>query len=90
VFEPGALNAAIKVYPNPAQGVATIAYTFETPGDLEVTVYDGRGRLVTSLQEKGQSAGELQLQVQDWAEGLYHIRISNGHEQIARQLVVRK
>jgi hypothetical protein len=90
VFEPGALNANIKVYPNPAKTEATIAYTFETPGDLQIHVYDVRGKLVTSRLEKGQTEGQILLNVQDWAEGLYHIRISNGFDQIARQLVISK
>ena len=90
VFEPGSLNASIKVYPNPASSQATVAYQFDTPGDLQISVYNVRGQLVTTRMEKGQTDGEVILNVQDWAEGLYHIRISNGYEQIARQLVVSK
>lgn len=90
VFEPGALNANIKVYPNPARSEATIAYQFETPGDLQISVYNVRGQLVATRNEKGQTEGQILLNVQDWAEGLYHIRISNGFDQIARQLVVSK
>ena len=90
VFEPGALNANIKVYPNPAKSEATIAYQFETPGDLHISVYNVRGQLVATRIEKGQTEGQILLNVQDWAEGLYHIRISNGFDQIARQLVVSK
>ena len=90
VYEPGALNNAIRVYPNPASSQARIEYAFETAQDIRMSVYDIYGKLVAELSEKGQAEGSIELDVQDWAEGLYHVRINNGFEQITRKLVVSK
>ncbi len=90
VYEPGALNNAIRVYPNPASSQARIDYAFETAQDLRMSVYDIYGKLVAEISEKGQAEGSIELDVQNWAEGLYHVRINNGFEQITRKLVVSK
>jgi hypothetical protein len=90
VFEAGSLNQAIRLYPNPSNAETKIAYDFQTPSDLNVTVYDARGKMITQINEKSVTNGSIQLNVQGWAEGIYHVRMFNGYEQISRQLVVTK
>ncbi|MDP2187796.1 MAG: T9SS type A sorting domain-containing protein [Sphingobacteriaceae bacterium] len=90
VFEAGSLNQAIRMYPNPSNAETNIAYEFQTPSDLNVTVYDARGKMITQINEKAVTNGSIKLNVQGWAEGIYHVRMFNGFEQIARQLVVTK
>jgi hypothetical protein len=90
VFEAGALNNAIELYPNPTQNVAFIRYDFETPNDLAIYVYDVKGRLIQQNREQAVMNGNVELNTSSWANGLYYIRISNGSQEIARKLVVNK
>jgi hypothetical protein len=90
VFEPGSLGSAIRMYPNPTNAETHIAYEFQTPSDLNVTVYDARGKMVSQIIEKDITTGTIKLNVQNWSEGIYHVRMFNGSEQISRQLVVTK
>ncbi|MDP2188207.1 MAG: T9SS type A sorting domain-containing protein [Sphingobacteriaceae bacterium] len=90
VFEAGSLGSAIRMYPNPTSAETHIAYVFETPSELNVTIYDARGKMVSQIIEKDITTGTIKLNVQGWAEGIYHVRMFNGFEQISRQLVVTK
>jgi len=90
VFEAGSLNQAIRLYPNPSNAETKIAYDFQTPSDLNVTIYDARGKMITQINEKSVTNGSIQLNVQGWAEGIYHVRMFNGYEQISRPLMVTK
>jgi|GEM_PF-2396531 len=90
VFEAGSLGNAVRMYPNPSNTVTNIVYEFQTPSDLNVTVYDARGKMISQIIEKDITAGTIKLNVQNWAEGIYHVRMFNGFEQISRQLVVTK
>jgi hypothetical protein len=90
VFEAGSLGSAIRMYPNPTNAETHIAYEFQTPSDLNVTVYDARGKMVSQIIEKDITTGTIKLNVQNWSEGIYHVRMFNGSEQISRQLVVTK
>lgn len=90
VFEPGSLGSAIRMYPNPTNAETHITYEFQSPSDLNVTVYDARGKMVSQIIEKDITTGTIKLNVQNWSEGIYHVRMFNGSEQISRQLVVTK
>lgn len=90
VFEAGNLGNAIRMYPNPSNSETNIAYAFQTPSDLSITVYDARGQRIAQINEKAVTNGSIKLNVQGWAEGIYHVRMFNGYEQISRQLVVTK
>jgi hypothetical protein len=90
VFEAGSLENAVRMYPNPSSNHTNIVYDFQTPSDLNVTVYDARGKMISQIIEKDVTSGSIKLNVQGWAEGIYHVRMFNGYEQISRPLMVTK
>lgn len=45
-------------YPNPLNPETRITYSISTPGDVKLTVYDIRGRLVRQLVQEPQGGGE--------------------------------
>ncbi len=67
-----------QAYPNPFNPATTIAYGLPTDTQVELTVYDMNGRMITELVSEFQSAGVYEL---DWnasgqASGVYFIRLT--------------
>jgi len=48
----GAIEPAIKIYPNPNRGIFTLDISNITPGNYQVDIYFLSGQLIYSLQEK--------------------------------------
>ncbi|RSK48276.1 T9SS type A sorting domain-containing protein [Hymenobacter rigui] len=67
---------AVRVYPVPASTVATLDLLALPLGSYQVQVTDATGRLVLRTSTAGHT--ELPLPVQQWARGVYFIRISGG------------
>jgi hypothetical protein len=70
----------IGTYPNPFRSEATIAYALADESDVELTVYDMRGRKVRTLVDERQSAGRKNatLQARSLASGVYVFRLQIG------------
>lgn len=90
VFEAGALANAVKVYPNPASSEVYIDFSFEMPTDLVIHVYDARGQVVKHIKHSDLTNGKTRLEVSNWADGLYIVRMKSGAEQLTHRIVVNK
>ncbi|MFN3529998.1 MAG: T9SS type A sorting domain-containing protein [Bacteroidia bacterium] len=90
VFEAGAFDRAIRLYPNPANNEAYIAYEFEQYSKLYVEVYDAFGKVIHRVVEDAATSGAVKLETNSWAAGLYMIRIHNGSEMTSRQLIISR
>jgi hypothetical protein len=68
------------IYPNPSTGVFNIKLTGFTGGDIEFTVIDALGRMVTTgIWISVNDSFETVLDVSDLENGLYRLSlISNG------------
>ena len=68
---------SVALFPNPTAESATVRFTLETPGDAQVRVFDARGRLVATLADGRQTAGEhtLRLSTAGLASGSYVVRL---------------
>ncbi len=67
----------VSIYPNPFNPVTTIAYHLDSPGYVEIQVYDLLGRHVTTLMQAHQDAGSYKNQ---WngsshSSGVYFVRV---------------
>jgi hypothetical protein len=82
-------------YPNPFSDRTTLAYVLETPGRVEVSVYDGTGRRVRRLTERVASAGRHEV-VWDGrdeagralAPGTYFVRLVAGRRTETQAVLV--
>lgn len=82
--------AALAIYPNPANGHATLVYRLAESGSVRLEILDIRGRLQSTLSAGWQAAGEQRA---DWqardaagrplASGLYLARLSAGGRTLA-------
>ncbi len=84
---------SLSAFPNPFQLRTHIAFELETPGEVEISVFDVRGRLVRELFRGFRSAGAVET---TWdgtgadggrvPSGIYFARVSTGGEAESRTL----
>jgi hypothetical protein len=78
--------------PNPFNPVTTLAYTLPRSAHVRLAVYDVTGRLVVTLAQGVQSAGE---HVVEWdatglASGVYYYRLETGDVTHVRRAILLK
>jgi extracellular elastinolytic metalloproteinase len=89
VTEQSLLNG-ISIYPNPNNGIFTIAVNSNV-GDLTIVITDLQGRVVYSSTEKNVTAGYTQqIDLQSQAGGIYLLQISGNGEQRVDKITVQK
>jgi hypothetical protein len=69
------------VYPNPAQGLATVTFTARESGTLEMEVFDLQGRPHQQLLHQQVQAGSIHqypLDTSTLPSGMYLLRLVNG------------
>ena len=83
----------LAVYPNPADGQATVSFRPALDGQAQVLVYNALGQRVASLYDGEVTGGQLYvlpLLSQQLATGLYECRlVVNGHAEMRRLLIAR-
>jgi hypothetical protein len=70
-------NRRVELYPNPARGRVTVRLDLPSPSDVEVRVFDGRGRLVAGPERHSFGVGEqlLPLSLVGLSAGMYHVEV---------------
>ena len=68
---------SLRLYPNPA--VSTISVDFKNDGPLssDVVIFDLTGRRIESLRWTNSGQSPLTINVENYTEGIYFVRISN-------------
>lgn len=82
---------ALSVFPNPAQGLSTIAYrVLDRSQPVSIMVTDLVGRNARTLLNGAQSVGihELKVQTGDLAAGTYLVKVQVGERSATRKLVL--
>ena len=83
-------------YPNPFNATSVVGYRLPVVGMVSLNLYDLDGRLVQTLAEGWQSAGEHQAVIGGPAgtpvlpAGVYLIRLQAGRETMVRKAVIIK
>ena len=80
-------SETIAIYPNPATDYVTISasQSFE---NISVGIYDAMGREI-SRRDFSSSNTDEQISTQGFSKGMYFVKISNGHSQTTRKLVLK-
>lgn len=82
--------SAVKVYPNPSNGQFTLSFNSDVAENLTVTITNNLGQKV--LEEKTTTtAGTFtkQINMNQAAQGIYHITISNGKNIAGYKMIVQ-
>ena len=77
----------IAIYPNPATDYFTISAS-ESFENISVGIYDAMGREI-SRRDFSSSNTDEQISTQGFSKGMYFVKISNGHSQTTRKLVLK-
>ncbi len=79
-------------YPNPFNPGTTIAYYLSKSGDVQLKIYDNRGRLVRDIRKKNQTAGKhfLELSASELASGVYYYQLLHeGQTKQKKMILIR-
>lgn len=84
---------SIDIYPNPSVDRVVVQVVPVAPGEVVVEVFDVLGRMVHRVSGTDGVAGieaRLSVDVQEWADGLYVVRIGNADRTEVRAFVVSR
>jgi len=81
---------SMKLYPNPTNGMATLAIVLKNDAHVAVQVTDMSGREVLPTLEKDMRSGEnfTELNTADLAGGIYFVKVSDGNSSANVKMVV--
>lgn len=78
-----------KLFPNPSNGMITVSFDVESSNDVNIELFDIRGRKIKSSAFKvsGNTFSKA-LNYQSVAKGLYIVKIKNGNNRISKKIVI--
>jgi PKD repeat protein len=81
-------NSNINVYPNPSNGRFVVSLSHPQPG-LQIAVYNLLGELVYQLNPV-QAANQYQLDMSQYANGVYVVQVKNGGNTSSQKITLTK
>ncbi len=81
-------SAALNIYPNPTEGMLQIDYQFEGNRNLHLQVFDAVGRQVLQQKANAFNGFNKQLQLSNFAKGVYLLTITSEEGTARKQIVV--
>jgi hypothetical protein len=80
----------LALYPNPNNGQFTISFTANAGEDVNVAMYDVRGRLINSKDYTNNASNFSEtLDYRNLSAGMYFVTITNGNQQTTKKLTIR-
>jgi N-acetylneuraminic acid mutarotase len=81
---------ALHIYPNPAHGLTTLAYSVQSPGQVRLEIYDMLGKRVTIQLNKFKVPGEYEIPFDTggFEPGIYLCNLTTASERITVKLMV--
>lgn len=76
------------LYPNPNDGTFTVKFNSNTGNDINVAVYDMRGRSIFNNVYQNNGVFEQTLQLDNVQSGIYLVNIQDGEKKIVKKIVV--
>ena len=85
-------NQQIGVYPNPANEFAVILIQTEKTSKVDVTIFDGNGKLVYSNKGANLDSGkhEMTINTTELATGVYNVVVKTGDAELKEKLIINK
>jgi hypothetical protein len=80
----------LKVFPNPTRGLFNISFIAEKIDNLEITIVDAFGKLV-SQEEKKDFIGEYakQVDLSEYPRGIYMVQIKTRNSFVSKRIVLQ-
>lgn len=81
---------AVSIYPNPTNGIATIAIRNINAVDLNITISDMQGKVIYNAVEKITSSSfNTSIDLSNTPKGVYTVKLNSGNDIAVRQLIVQ-
>ena len=80
--------AGVWVYPNPAKDRVGIRIQLEEAASVQIEVFDLKGISMTKVRTDALLQHEREIKADDWASGMYYLRIVVGNEVLIRRLII--
>ncbi|MFH1051710.1 MAG: T9SS type A sorting domain-containing protein [bacterium] len=82
-------NIHLRVYPNPVQDEAIIAYDMNQPGNVRITLVDLLGREIKELRNSFDNNGNhiIQCDISVLQSGTYFVKITNANQVLTQKLI---
>jgi hypothetical protein len=80
---------SLSVYPNPANNLLSIDYSFANTTEMNVQLIDVTGRAVYSNNVIASKKGVNNVNVKDLSNGVYILKLSNGSGNISRKVLIQ-
>ncbi|MCR9100729.1 MAG: T9SS type A sorting domain-containing protein [bacterium] len=84
-----ALEAAVEVFPNPANESTTLRISEADAGDYQVELMTIHGQVLSAQNLQVNGAAILPVDLSAQAAGLYLLRVSNGERSLVRRIIKR-
>lgn len=84
-------HARFDVYPNPVSGHATIAFSMENSGTVQLNVFNSLGEMVHQTGRMYYAGGDHQITVagETLEPGLYYFRLEAGQSNYTKKVIVK-
>ena len=82
-------NTFIKVYPNPSRDQVTIEWLDYQHSDYLLEIYDVNGQLKSLIENNQSGKINQQINIQDWASGMYFLKFKMADKIFVERLVVQ-
>jgi len=84
------LDANVSLHPNPSNGIVNIIATLPNSQNLDITVHNSLGQVVSSSKHSGVTSNVFNLDLTNYSNGVYFVTINNGEEKIVKRLILNK
>jgi len=83
------LDEAVSVFPNPTSGKVTLSYMLQNNKPVSVEVFNVSGSKVASFSNLKSGLGHTEMNLAQFGNGVYMIRLSNDGQTTTKRVVVR-
>ncbi|MDA1112299.1 MAG: DUF5011 domain-containing protein [Bacteroidetes bacterium] len=83
------LEEAVTVSPNPTTGKVTVAYSLNNSEPVQIEVTNALGAVVVRSSSQAGGFGQTDLNLGDFGNGIYFVRLSNQGQTTTKKVVVK-
>ncbi len=84
------LSKSIKLYPNPANTVATLDFKGALSSKMDVVIVNSMGQEMLRTEVLPATTGEVTIDVSALQQGMYFVRITDGNELAVKRLMIQR
>lgn len=85
-----ALSNSIVIVPNPSNGLFNIVATFNEKQNLQFEVLNTLGQVLNKGEFQNVMSNYLTINLSNYENGVYFLRITNGSEKLVKRIVIQK